>query len=178
MFSSGGPHYSNQQVHPQAQQQGSPQQSELMQWFQAVDQDRSGKISANELRQALAVGNGAQFSLEACELLVKLFDHEHTRMIDFQGFQHLFHFVNQWRAAFATYDTDKSCSIDANELGQALGQMGYRFSPQSVDSIMKKFTSQGTNGKITFDSFIIACVQLHQLTSKYFFIGILITKIC
>lgn len=168
MFSSGA-HQQYQQVHPQAQQQqqGPPQQSDLMQWFQAVDQDRSGKISAAELRQALAAGNGAHFSLEACELLVKLFDREHTRQIDFQGFQHLYHFVNQWRTAFATYDRDRSCSIDANELGLALGQMGYRLSPQTVDSVMKKFTSQATNNKITFDSFIMACVQLHQLTSKY-----------
>jgi len=166
MYSSGGQQYQpqHQQFHPQ--QPVVPQQSELMQWFQAVDQDRSGKISANELRQALAAGNGAQFSLEACELLVKLFDREHRRMIDFQGFQHLFHFVNQWRTAFATYDRDRSCSIDANELGLALGQMGYRLSPQSVDSVMKKFTSQATNGRITFDNFIMACVQLHQLTSK------------
>ena len=147
-------------IHP-----GAPQQAELMQWFQAVDQDRSGKITADELKQALAAGNGASFSLEACAMLIKLFDRDHSKKVDFQGFSQLFHFVNQWRASFSMYDRDRSCSIDAGELGQALQHMGYRLSQQTVNSLIAKFSSNIHHGQITFDSFIMACVQLQQLTS-------------
>lgn len=64
------------------------------------------------------------------------------------------------------YDRDKSGAIDEKELGQALGQMGYRLSEKSVRALLNKFTcKQGQ--QITFDSFILACVQLHQLTSKF-----------
>lgn len=138
---------------------------ELMQWFQAVDQDRSGRITANELRQALAAGDGSNFSLEACEQLIKLYDRDNSKTIDFQGFQQLFHFINQWRAAFAAYDRDKSCSIDANELGLALQQMGYRLSQKTVDALINRF-STSKKGQISFDNFIIACTRLHQLTGK------------
>ena len=132
--------------------------------FQAVDQDKSGKISANELQKALVVGNGSHFSIEACELLVKLFSPGNSRLMDFQGFQQLFTYVNQWKTSFQTYDKDRSGAIDKNELGLALVQMGYRLSEKSVEAVLNKFASKP--GQITFDSFILACVQLHQLTSK------------
>ena len=50
---------------------GYPQQApgptqQTVQWFQAVDQDRSGHINALELQRALVNGNMSQFSEEAC----------------------------------------------------------------------------------------------------------------
>ena len=39
------------------------QQSALQQWFQAVDTDRSGRISTQELQKALQMG-GLNFSLK------------------------------------------------------------------------------------------------------------------
>lgn len=85
-------------------------------------------------------------------------------MIDLQGFQQLFHYVNQWKTLFQAYDRDQSGAIDKSEFGQVLLQMGYRLSDQSIEALLNKFASKP--GQITFDSFIIACVQLHQLTSK------------
>ena len=112
----------------------------------------------------MVVGNGSHFSLEACELLIKLFSPGNSRAIDFQGFQQLFHYVNQWKTSYQMFDKDKSGTIDKKELGQSLCQMGYRLSENTVDAILNKFAFKP--GQITFDSFILACVQLHQLTSK------------
>ena len=86
-------------------------------------------------------------------------------MIDVQGFKQLFYYVNQWKTSFHMYDRDKSGAIDEKELGLALVQMGYRLSEKSVGTLFNKYTSKP--GQITFDNFILACVQLHQLTSKF-----------
>lgn len=43
-------------------------------WFQAVDQDRSGKITAKELQQALLNNNWSQFNPETCRLMIGMFD--------------------------------------------------------------------------------------------------------
>jgi len=43
---------------------------DVRQWFDAVDQDRSGKISANELQGALVNGQGKNFNLQVCQLMV------------------------------------------------------------------------------------------------------------
>ena len=49
----------NAQVSPEAQQ-----------WFNMVDQDRSGKINANELKAALTNGRGENFSEASCKLMI------------------------------------------------------------------------------------------------------------
>jgi Ca2+-binding EF-hand superfamily protein len=95
-----------------------------------------------------------------------MFSSENSRMIDVQGFKQLFHYVNQWKTSFHMFDRDHSGAIDEKELGQALVQMGYRLSDKSVTALLNKFTSKPA-GQITFDNFILACVQLHQLTGKF-----------
>ena len=43
---------------------------EVMQWFHAVDTDRTGKISAQELQQALTNANWSHFNAETCRLMI------------------------------------------------------------------------------------------------------------
>ncbi|KAI9556143.1 hypothetical protein GHT06_018717 [Daphnia sinensis] len=167
MYSSASNSYGQQTSNPNVSNPSptGPQDEDLIKWFQAVDQDKSGKISSSELRQALVVGNGAHFSIEACELLVKMFSSENSKTIDLQGFKQLFHYVNQWKTSFHMFDKDSSGAIDEKELGQALFQMGYRLSNKSIESLFNKFASKP--GQITFDGFILACVQLHKLTNAF-----------
>jgi hypothetical protein len=42
----------------------------IYQWFVAVDTDRSGKINATELLQALSNAPWARFSAETCRLMI------------------------------------------------------------------------------------------------------------
>lgn len=46
---------------------------EVQQWFNAVDRDRSGKITAKELQAALVNGQGKNFSDQACSLMIGKF---------------------------------------------------------------------------------------------------------
>ena len=39
-------------------------------WFQAVDADHSGQITANELQQAMTNGNWSHFNSETCRLMI------------------------------------------------------------------------------------------------------------
>ena len=39
-------------------------------WFHAVDQDKSGQITAPELQKALVNGNWSHFSEEACRMMI------------------------------------------------------------------------------------------------------------
>ena len=43
---------------------------DIQQWFAAVDQDRSGKITCKELQQALTNGNWSNFSEESCRMMI------------------------------------------------------------------------------------------------------------
>ena len=43
---------------------------QVAQWFQAVDTDRSGRISVTELQQALTNANWSHFNPETCRLMI------------------------------------------------------------------------------------------------------------
>lgn len=43
---------------------------EVQQWFMSVDRDRSGRISALELQQALVNANWSHFNAETCRLMI------------------------------------------------------------------------------------------------------------
>ncbi|CAG2255638.1 Peflin,Programmed cell death protein 6,Sorcin [Mytilus edulis] len=141
---------------------------ELWNWFQAVDQDHSGKISANELQLALLNGNFSPFNPETCRLMIGMFDtnKDFGDKIDIHEFAALWKYVQDWKGCFERFDTDRSGNIDAQELGNAFRTFGYNLSPQFSDSVIRVFDRRGMR-TINFDDFIQACVMLKTLTDKF-----------
>ncbi|XP_011851457.1 PREDICTED: sorcin [Mandrillus leucophaeus] len=82
----------------------------------------------------------------------------------FNEFKELWAVLNGWRQHFISFDTDRSGTVDPQELQKALTTMGFRLSPQAVNSIAKRYS---TNGKITFDDYIACCVKLRALTDSF-----------
>jgi len=56
----------------------------LKEWFQTVDQDRSGHIDRNELKMALNAA-GETFSESTIRMMVDMFDTDRNGTIDFNG---------------------------------------------------------------------------------------------
>merc|ERR1711970_306552 len=158
-----GGHGAPQQQYPGGQQ-GVPQQ-QVMQWFQAVDVDRSGHINAIELQQALVNGNMSKFSEDACRMMIDMFDANKSGTIDVNEFGQLFNFVNQWKGVFQGFDRDRSGSIELQELSQALQQMGYRFSQNFVNNVLARYDPK--NRRLTLDNFIVVSFQLKRLTDSF-----------
>jgi len=139
---------------------------EIMQWFQAVDTDRSGQITTKELQQALTNGNWSNFSEEACRMMISMFDRDNSGSINVTEFQGLFDYINQWRSSFAAYDQDRSGNINFNELKQVYQGMGYRFTDQFVNLIISKY-DPSKKRVLTLDNFIVSCVTLKNLTDAF-----------
>lgn len=91
---------------------------EVQQWFSMVDTDRSGQINSRELQAALVNGQGQNFSMTACELMILLFDKNKDGSIGVEEFQQLYNYINQWLSVFRIYDRDQSGSIEESELSQ------------------------------------------------------------
>ncbi|XP_050403349.1 programmed cell death protein 6 [Patella vulgata] len=139
---------------------------ELWGWFQAVDQDNSNKITAEELQRALMNGNWSPFNPETCRLMIGMFDRDRSGTIDVHEFAALWKYIQDWKACFDRFDTDRSGNIDAGELHSALRTFGYNLSPQFANVVVMKFDRRGQRN-INFDDFIQACVSLKSLTDKF-----------
>lgn len=145
---------------------GAPQQNpQIAQWFNAVDQDRSGQIDGKELQKALVNGNWSNFSEEACRMMIDMFNASGTGQLNITEFGALFNYINQWKALFESIDRDRSGFIEQNELMQAFQQMGYRFSPTFIQNLLTKFDPRSK--KLTLDNFIVASVQIKRLTDSF-----------
>jgi len=139
--------------------------AQIQQWFNAVDQDRSGQIDSKELQRALVNGNWSHFSEEACRMMIDMFDRDKSGQINVLEFASLFSYINQWKALFESIDRDRSGFIEQAEFSQALQQMGYRFSPTFVQNLLAKYDSRSR--KLTLDNFIVASVNIKRLTDSF-----------
>ncbi|XP_042296796.1 peflin [Sceloporus undulatus] len=140
---------------------------EAFAWFQSVDTDHSGHISAKELRQALVNSNWSAFNEETCMMMMNMFDKTKSGRMDLYGFSALWRFIQQWRNLFQQYDRDQSGCINCNELHQALSQMGYNLSPQFSQLLLSRYSQKATNPGIQLDRFIQICTLLQSMTEAF-----------
>ncbi|XP_031778505.1 peflin [Nasonia vitripennis] len=152
----------------QAYGSGDPSQinPQVQQWFALSDTDGSGRISSAELQKVLANGQGGTFSDKACRLMIGMFDKENKRSIDIVEFQALFNYINAWLGVFRGFDHDNSGSIQEEELAAAFTQMGYRFKPEFINFLIKRYDCS-QQGSITVDQFIVLCVQIQKFTEEF-----------
>jgi len=84
--------------------------------------------------------------------------------IDVEGFQHLYRYVNQWLETFRGLDRDGSGTVDESELTQAFTQMGYRFSPQFLQYLVRR--ADPVSQRVSVDQYILLCIQIQKFTGK------------
>jgi len=133
------------------------------QWFDSVDRDRSGSVSAQEL--ALVQFNGRPLGLGVAQKLIKVFDKDHSGSIDFNEYVALHKFLMTMQTAFFAADQDRSGLIDAREIHTALQQARFSLSLQTVQAITKKFDQTGRG--IDFPTFLFVTAHLAHIRSIF-----------
>ncbi|XP_044062932.1 sorcin isoform X2 [Siniperca chuatsi] len=142
-------------------------QDPLYGYFSAVA-GQDGHITADELQSCLThsgiSGSYKPFSLESCRLMISMLDRDMSCTMGFNEFKELWQVLSGWKNTFASYDRDRSGTVEGPELQHALTSMGYNLSPQAMKSIMMRYS---INGRITFDDFVSCCVRLRALTDQF-----------
>lgn len=67
-----------------------------------------------------------------------IFDRDQSGTINFQEFQQLWQYINQWKGAFDRYDQDRSGAIEGHELHRAFAEMGFNVSANFVSLVVTK----------------------------------------
>ncbi|CAG8482949.1 89_t:CDS:2 [Paraglomus occultum] len=115
----------------------------LYHWFQAIDTDKSGTLTTEELQRALLNGDWSPFNMETVRLMMNLFDTDNDGTITFKEFTGLWKYIEDWKRCFQTFDADGSGTIDFNELKTALKTFGYNLSDSFIDLLIKKYDKYG-----------------------------------
>ncbi|KAK3513160.1 hypothetical protein QTP70_008540 [Hemibagrus guttatus] len=140
------------------------QQDPLFGYFTAIA-GQDGHISAEELQTCLTQANFSggykPFNLETCRLMIGMLDRDMSGTMGFPEFKELWAVINGWKQHFMSIDKDMSGTVDPQEMQQAVSSMGYRLSPQAMNCIIKRYSTQG---RITFDDYVACCVKLRALT--------------
>ena len=74
--------------------------------------------------------------------------------------------LNDWQRLFAGFDLDNSGSLSSSELQQAIQQIGYRFSAQTLNTLMRTYDTNG-DGNFALDEFIQIFCELHIITNEF-----------
>ncbi|KAF9362614.1 hypothetical protein BGX34_005825 [Mortierella sp. NVP85] len=126
-------------------------EADLRRWFDAVDTDRSGQLSTEELQRALVNDNSG--------------------LITFPEFAGLWKYIEDWRQCFRAFDQDGSGYIDFNELKRAMTTFGYNLSDKFLHLIIKKYDKRGKHsegrGDVSFDNFVQIAVTVKSLTDAF-----------
>uniref|UniRef100_A0A8D0D2S2 EF-hand domain-containing protein n=1 Tax=Sander lucioperca TaxID=283035 RepID=A0A8D0D2S2_SANLU len=138
---------------------GGVAQDPLYGYFAAVA-GQDGQISAEELQSCLThsgiSGSYKPFSLETCRLMISMLDKDMSNSLGFAEFKDLWQVLNGWKMTFASYDRDRSGTVEGQELQHAVASMG------TVNVIYLI-----SHGRITFDDFVSCCVKLRALTDQF-----------
>jgi len=149
---------------------------ECLAWFQAVDQDGSGHISAEELQAALINNGGLSFSMTTVEYLMGIFDRDGSGTIGFEEFEPLWNYITQWRQMFDSFDADNDGTIDASELSRALAHYNLHVGTPILNTLVKKYgikrsrnlhPSHPARTQMDLDHFVCACVVVRQMCDLY-----------
>ncbi|GET01784.1 programmed cell death protein 6-like [Rhizophagus clarus] len=135
-------------------------------WFQAVDTDKSGALTTEELQKALINGDWSPFNIETVRLMMNMFDTDNSGTINFQEFTGLWRYIEDWKKCFQTFDADGSGTINFAELKNALRTFGYNLSDNFINLLIKKYDKYG-KGDVTFDNFVQSCVTVKTLTDAF-----------
>uniref|UniRef100_A0A8C5LDH4 Grancalcin n=1 Tax=Jaculus jaculus TaxID=51337 RepID=A0A8C5LDH4_JACJA len=136
-------------------------------YFTAVA-GQDGEVDAEELQRCLTQsgisGTYAPFSLETCRIMIAMLDRDFTGKMGFNEFRELWAALNAWKQNFVAVDQDCSGTVEHHELSQAIAEMGYRLSPQTLAAIVNRYSK---NGRIFFDDYVACCVKLRALTDFF-----------
>jgi len=138
------------------------QQGALQQWFQAVDRDRSGRVSTQELQQALAMG-GLNFSLKLIASLVRMHDASNDNSLDFTEFCSLHAYLTKLQQTFSRHAAGAK-EMNLQQVQRALKELDLELDMQPEGAFYKTVQSFDFthDGHIGCDAFIAMNIQLRN----------------
>ncbi|KAI9128500.1 hypothetical protein K1719_001493 [Acacia pycnantha] len=136
----------------------------LREWFDRVDSDRSGNITALQLKRALSVGN-LEFSLSVVQQMIRMYDFDRNGTMDFEEFVALNNFLLKVQHAFSDLERGRGFLVP-EDVHEALVKIGFRLDSPAFYTACESF-DQSKNGRFRLDDFISLCIFVQSARNLF-----------
>jgi Ca2+-binding EF-hand superfamily protein len=144
---------------------GRPGPEQLRKWFQAIDKDGDGELTAVELQAALQLGN-LNFSLATVAHIIRIHDKTGSGTITFEEFGKLHEFLTNVQQSFEFFDKDRSNSLNYEEISNALQHAGYKLDPPALRVIFNRF-DPSRSGSLQLTEFLALTLFMRSATATF-----------
>ncbi|XP_058785742.1 uncharacterized protein LOC131660515 isoform X1 [Vicia villosa] len=136
----------------------------LREWFNRVDSENSGSITALQLQSALGKGN-LEFSLSVVEQMIRMYDFDRNGTMSFQEFVALNNFLLKVQHAFSDLERGRGFLLP-DDVFQAVVKIGFMLDSPAFYSVCESF-DQSKNGRFRLDDFISLCIFLQSARNLF-----------
>ncbi|KAJ9189426.1 hypothetical protein P3X46_000722 [Hevea brasiliensis] len=136
----------------------------LREWFERVDSEKTGSITATQLMSALAVGN-LQFPLSIVQQMIRMYDFDRNGTMSFEEFVALNKFLLKVQHAFSDLERDRGYLLP-DDVYEALVKIGFTLDSPAFYTVCESF-DQKKNGRFRLDDFISLCIFLQSARNLF-----------
>ncbi|XP_030450611.1 uncharacterized protein LOC115672797 [Syzygium oleosum] len=136
----------------------------LKEWFERVDSDKTGSITAVQLKRALAVGN-LELSISVVEQMIRMYDFDRNGTMSFEEFVALNKFLLKVQHAFSDHERGRGYLVP-DDVYEALVKIGFSLDSPSFYSVCESF-DQKKNGRFRLDDFMSLCIFVQSARNLF-----------
>ncbi|GMH16330.1 hypothetical protein Nepgr_018171 [Nepenthes gracilis] len=136
----------------------------LREWFDRVDSERTGSITATQLKKALSVGN-LDFPLSVVQQMIRMYDFDRNGTMSFEEFVALNKFLLKVQQAFSDLERDRGYLVH-DDVYEALVKFGFSLDSPAFYTVCESF-DQKKNGRYRLDDFISLCIFLQSARNLF-----------
>ncbi|EEF36575.1 programmed cell death protein, putative [Ricinus communis] len=128
-------------------------------WFERVDSEKTGSITATQLKSALAVGN-LQFPLSIVQQMIRMYDFDKNGTMSFEEFVALNKFLLKVQHVFSDLERGRGYLLP-DDVYEGVAKIGFALDSPAFYTVCESF-DQKKNGRFRLDDFISLCIFLQS----------------
>ncbi|KAB1223285.1 Sorcin [Morella rubra] len=136
----------------------------LREWFGRVDTEKTGSVTAPQLKRALAVGN-LDFPLTVVQQMIRMYDFDRNGTMSFDEFVALNKFLLKVQQAFSDLERGRGYIVP-NDVYEALVKIGFSLDSPAFYTVCESF-DQRKNGTFRLDDFISVCIFVQSARNLF-----------
>ncbi|XP_055815443.1 uncharacterized protein LOC129885255 [Solanum dulcamara] len=136
----------------------------LREWFERVDTEKIGSITAIQLKSAFAIGN-LEFPITVVQQMIRMCDFDLNGTMSFEEFVELNKFLLKVQHVFSDLERGRGFLVP-DDVYEALIKIGFRLDSPALYTVCESFDSN-KNGKFRLDDFISLCIFVQSARNLF-----------